>query len=136
MLADAVAIAALLALAVLRPHGFDAHGEQLLDRVLDLRLGRREVDLEAVGVVPRALVRALFGDQRPQDDLVRLQLKSGLPSRSGLALRLVFRSRFGRGRVCMVVPQSACPLTLWRPLLVAFLEAAFVSNSRFGRSTQ
>src|SRR5436189_4566810 len=39
----------------------------------------------------------------------------GFPSRGGLALRLNFRSRFGRGRVCMAVP-------LRLPLLTELLQ--------------
>src|SRR5262249_51841473 len=74
--AVAEAVTALLAQPRLRPHLLDAHVEQLLDRRLDLRLVRPQVDLERVGVVVllRGLVRALFGDERLEDDLVRLQL--------------------------------------------------------------
>ena len=64
----------------------DADVEQLLDRGLDLRLGGRDVHLEAVGVVPRALVRALFGDERAQDDLVRLELRARAGRRAAFRL--------------------------------------------------
>src|SRR5215469_6252453 len=83
--ADLEAEAAVLAQAVLRPHLGDLHAEQLLDRRLDLVLGRPLVDLEREGVAVRGLVRALLGDERPHDDLVRLQLR---PARAGLALLL------------------------------------------------
>src|SRR5205823_7971768 len=75
--ADAEAIAALLADVLLGAHRFDAHAEQLLHRFLDLRFVGMPADLEGVGIVVRvrALVRALLGDHRPQDDLVRAQLR-------------------------------------------------------------
>src|SRR5262249_43149558 len=79
--------AALLAGPVLRPHLLDADGEQFLDRRLDLVLGRPGVDLERVGVAVRRLVRALLGDDGPQDDLVGLQLRPPPPRPSQLGPR-------------------------------------------------
>src|SRR5205823_12063848 len=74
----------LLAQAHLRPDLADTNIEQLLDGRLDLLLRRPLVHLERVGVMPGELVRALFRDQRPQEDLVCLQLRTavGLGPRS------------------------------------------------------
>src|SRR5688572_21443193 len=74
-----------LALAHLRADGFHLHVEQFLDRRLDLGLGGERVDLERVRVVPRTLVRALLGDERPQNHLVRLQLEPRLAVNARLA---------------------------------------------------
>src|SRR5207247_562311 len=82
--ADAEAIAALLAQAVLGPDLLDADAKQILDRVLDLLLAGPGVDLERVGaVLARRLVRALLGDDGPHDDLVRLEFR---PADAGLFL--------------------------------------------------
>src|SRR5262249_44481148 len=85
---DLEAVAPLLAVAQLRPHLLDAHAEEFLDRVLDLILGRNQGDLECVGVVARALVRALLGDERTQQHLVRAQLDVG-PARAALLAEAV-----------------------------------------------
>src|SRR5947209_4443182 len=89
-LADAVAVAAVLAGPHLGADVHDAHREQLLDGVFDLGLAGRRVDLEAIGIVPGAVVRALFRDQRPQHDLVRLerQVRPALARRLRLAVGL------------------------------------------------
>src|SRR5947209_1415319 len=88
--ADAEAEPPLLALAVLGADLGDPDPEQLLGGVLDLVLGRPGVDLKRVSrrpvflallAVVLRLVRALLGDQRPQDDLVRLELRAPRPGR-------------------------------------------------------
>src|SRR5262249_15336865 len=66
----AEAVAPFLALSVLRADLLDPHVEQLLDRLLDLLLGRPKVDLERVGVVAGELVRTFLGHQGLQDHLV------------------------------------------------------------------
>src|SRR5262245_57576396 len=78
--ADAEAEAALLALAVLRPHLLDDHAEELLHRRLDLVLARPRVHFERVAPVVRRLVRALLRDQRADDHLMRFELR---PARLG-----------------------------------------------------
>ena len=71
----------------MRPHALDPDVEQLLDRRLDLGLGRDRVHLESVGVVARALVRPLLGDERAEDDLVRPQVEPRLAVDARLAAR-------------------------------------------------
>src|SRR5262249_1723015 len=61
-------VAPLLAEAVLRPYLLDLHVKELLDRDLDLQLGRPLVDLERVRVAVRRLVRSLFSDEGTNDD--------------------------------------------------------------------
>src|SRR5262245_63934610 len=89
-LADAEAVAALLSQVILRADLFDANAEEFLNGILDLRLGSVSGHLEGVAAsnrcsaffMPpgadalraRAMMRALFGDQRAKDDLVRAQL--------------------------------------------------------------
>src|SRR5262249_34524304 len=85
------------------------------------------VDLERVGVVVRELVRALLRDDRPQDDLVRLQF------RPAGTLRL--RRDFG----CHHSPHawagvSAGAAGFWLPLR-SCSSAALVNSSRFCPST-
>jgi hypothetical protein len=61
----------------LRIDRFDSHGKERLNGIFDLRLAGSDVHFEAIGIVPSALMRAFFGDQRAKDDLVRLEIESG-----------------------------------------------------------
>src|SRR5512141_3232147 len=61
--------AAGLALAIHRADFLDLHGVNVLDRVLDLRLIRLRMHLERPGVDRGLLVRALFSDQRLDNDV-------------------------------------------------------------------
>src|SRR3954463_5292994 len=60
------------------PHFDDAHVEELLDRLADLRLVRVRVDAERVLVVRGEHV-ALLADDRSDDDLARMHGLRGLP---------------------------------------------------------
>src|SRR4051812_28281913 len=60
------------------PHLDDAHVEELLDRLADLRLVRVRVDAERVLVVRGEHV-ALLADDRADDDLARMHGLRGLP---------------------------------------------------------
>src|SRR5216683_3763769 len=65
-----------LSQAVLRSHFGDPDAEQFFHRHSNLILGRPLIHLKRVGIVVSELVRSLFGDQRLQDHLVRLQVRS------------------------------------------------------------
>src|SRR5262245_47778121 len=89
-LAEAEAITSALAQVVLRGHVLDADAEKFLHSVLDLRLGGVAADFERIGVArsraaiigcrpalgASAYVRAFFRDNRPQDHLIRTQLRA------------------------------------------------------------
>src|SRR5262245_56031434 len=92
------AVAAVLAQAVLRPHLLDPDAEQLLGRRLDLALVGPLVHLERVRPPVRRLVCPLLGDQRPDDDLVRLQLRAAPPPRLAFRLGRHTSPPAGRGR--------------------------------------
>ena len=77
MLPLAEAAAARLALAVLDVHAHHLHVEQLFHRPADVVLSGHPAHLEGVGVAAARLVHPLLGHQRPEDDLVRLQLQGG-----------------------------------------------------------
>jgi len=50
--------------------------EQFFDRPLDVVLGRLAMDLEGVLVVSRGAMHTFFGDQRPQQNLMRFELQA------------------------------------------------------------
>lgn len=66
-----------LALASLGSDLRNLHVEQLFDSPLHIVLRRVTMNFERVLVVPRSPVNPFFGDQRPQQDLMRLQLDTG-----------------------------------------------------------
>src|SRR3974390_498894 len=65
-----------LAASAQRVDGFDLHVEQLLDRFLDLRLGRGHGDLEH-DLVELGRVGRLLGDERSDNDLVIARIVRG-----------------------------------------------------------
>src|SRR5579884_1415189 len=96
-------IAPLLSQAILCPHLGDADAKQFLNRRLDFRLGRPGIDLERISRSPvfallalvLRLVRALFGNQRTENDLVRFQLRPACSLRGvGHVRSPLFRFRF------------------------------------------
>src|SRR5947209_20610549 len=95
--------------------------------------------LEAVGVVPRALVRPLLRHQRAEDDLVRLQLQVRLPLAGNLRLAVVLPVplRAGSGLHRSHPQEAARGLagSVFLAIALSSSSAARVSNSRFGRST-
>src|SRR4051794_12677687 len=73
------------------PNLDDAHVEELLDRLADLRLVRVRVDAERVLVVRGEHV-ALLADDRADDDLARMHGLRGLPVRRGAVDLLALRA--------------------------------------------
>ena len=65
-------VATQLALAVLRSHFLDLHLEQLLTRTLHVELRRFAMNFECVLIIPCRSVHTLLGNQRTQQNLMRL----------------------------------------------------------------
>jgi hypothetical protein len=70
---ELLASAPRLALTGLRVHAEHGHVEQFMHSSPYIALRCEAMDLERVGVVSRRAVHTLFGHERPQDDLVRLE---------------------------------------------------------------